>query len=403
MRGVEIVVMDDIVAVDVAEQDYRSSAGITEIRATSLPGRAAAVPEAFDTSLLLAFRVALGNWDRLRLFEVVVAGRTVGWLLGVREVTNIALRLGPLALYRYAQPRLRLFGDYGFISGGGRVDESVLSVAIFRILRDMPDGDAVYLQAVAADSPMGRVAERLRDSKRLRVRVDYSERFRHRLVPDGDFDTYLQSRSKSTRHTFRYSIRRLREHCGGDVALEVFDTPETTDEFVRVAAQIAARTYQQQRLGLGIRNEDAVRTRLRTAAERGWMKSFILRCRGEPVAYIEGYQAAGTYFAYQIGFIPDWEKWSVGTVCQLEAIRHLIDVAPVRPHTIDYFEGDSEFKRRLSNVTTSETSLWILKRGFRGWTLSLAQSVLDSVFRTIRMPAKRTLMWLTRGRLGGKE
>jgi hypothetical protein len=390
--------MDETVAVDVAEREYRSPARTTEIRATSLPGRAAAVPEAFDASLLLAFRVALGNWDRLRLFEVVVGGRTVGWLLGVREVTDIALRLGPLALYRYAQPRLRLFGDYGFISRGGRVDESELSVAIFRILRDMPDGDAVYLQAVAADSPMGRVAELLRDTQRVRVRADYAERFRHRLVPDGNFDTYLQSRSKSTRHTFRYSLRRLREHCGGDVALEVFDTPGASDEFARVAAQIAATTYQQQRLGLGMRNEEAVRTRLRTAAERGWLKSFILRCRGEPVAYIEGYQAAGTFFAYQIGFVPGWEKWSVGTVCQLEAIRHLIDVAAVRPHTIDYFEGDSIFKRRLSNVTTSETSLWILKRGLRSWTLSLAQSVLDAIFRTIRMPAKRVLTWLTRRR-----
>jgi hypothetical protein len=398
--------MDETVAVDVAEQDYRSSArtssaGTTAIRATGLPGRAAAVPEAFDASLLLSFRVALGNWDRLRLFEVVTAGRTVGWLLGVREVTDIALRFGPFALYRYAQPRLRLFGDYGFISGGGRVDESVLSVAIFRVLRDMPDGDAVYLQAVAADSAMGRVAELLRDSQRVRVRADYAERFRHRLVPDGDFDTYLQSRSKSTRHTFRYSIRRLREHCGGDVALEVFDSPDSTDEFARVAAQIAAKTYQQQRLGLGMRNDDAVRTRLRSAAERGWMKSFILRCRGEPVAYIEGYQAAGTYFAYQIGFVPDWEKWSVGTVCQLEAIRHLIDVAPVRPHTIDYFEGDSDFKRRLSNVTTSETSLWILKRGLRSWALSVAQAVLDSIFRAIRMPAKRVLTLLTRRRPAG--
>ena len=53
--------------------------------------------------------------------EMVAAMDTVG--------VDGAILVSPFALYRYAQPRLRLFGDYGFISGGGRVDESVLSVA----------------------------------------------------------------------------------------------------------------------------------------------------------------------------------------------------------------------------------------------------------------------------------
>jgi hypothetical protein len=340
-----------------------------------------------DASLMLANCIAVGDCKRIRLFEISSSGQTLGWLIGVQEVAPGALRLGPLVLHRYLQPRLRFLGDYSFVPTADWFDEAALSILVLRLSKRMR-GEDIYFQAVECGSAMSRVVAQLREMRTVRVCTEYSERVRHRLIPEGSFDAYLQSRTKSTRQTFRYSLKRLRDHCGGDVGLEVYETPQAMEDFANDAAKVAEKTYQQRRLGLGFTNAERVKARLRLAAEFGWAKSFILRCRGEAVAYIEGYQAGGTFVAYQIGFLPEWSKWSAGTVCQLEAIKHLMNVAPARPDTIDYLEGDSDFKRRMCNVSSTETSAWVFTQTNRTAALCYAQVGLNAVSRSIRPVAK---------------
>jgi len=350
------------------------------------------VPQCRDASLMIANCIALGYCERIRLFEISASGQTLGWLIGVQEVALSELRLGPLVLHRYRQPRLRFLGDYSFVPSAGWFDEAALSNVIVRLSRKMR-GEAIYIQAVDCGSAMSRVVARLREMRTARVCTEYTERARHRLIPEGSFDSYLQSLTKSTRQTFRYSLKRLRDHCGGDVRLEVYETPEAIEDFANAAAKVAEKTYQQRRLGLGFTNSERVKARLRLAADFGWARGLILRCRGEAVAYIEGYQAGGTFVAYQIGFLPEWSKWSAGTVCQLEAIKYLMDVASVRPQAIDYLEGDSDFKRRMCNVSSTETSVWVFTRTNRTAAYFYAQVGLDAVSRAIR-PAAKSLVAL---------
>jgi hypothetical protein len=362
---------------------------------SAVAARAESVPELRDAGLLLALCLAIGNFDRLRIFEVSVATQIIGWFIGVREPSKATLHIGPVTLFSYAQPRLRMLGDYGFISRSASCDAAPLSQALSLLLQQTKEYDAIFLQAVSSGSILREVVTSLRVSGAVHVRSEYPERMRHRLVPKETFDAYIQSLSKSTRQTFRYSLKKLREYCDGDLTLGVFDAPESIQNFIYEASQIARTTYQQKRLGLGFTNSTGVAVRLRIAAELGWTKSFTLRCRGSPVAYIEGYQAGGTWVAYQIGFVPEWANRSVGTVCQLEAIKYLMDAEPMRPRVIDYLEGDSDFKRRLCNVTTTETSFMITKRSFRASVYFHAQVMLEAIFRVMWRMAKAMRGWGT--------
>ena len=46
----------------------------------------------------------------------------------------------------------------------------------------------------------------------------------------------------------------------------------------------------------GLRDREKLKTTFRFAAERGWMRCYILYCKGMPVAFMVGYQYANSFF-----------------------------------------------------------------------------------------------------------
>ena len=93
---------------------------------------------------------------------------------------------------------------------------------------------------------------------------------------------------------------------------------------MRRAVAISKKTYQWHLLGLGLRKPDELERTLAAMARRGWTRCYLLECGGVATAFMIGYLYAGTYYYVDVGFDPDWEKWSVGTVLHLEVLRDLV-------------------------------------------------------------------------------
>jgi hypothetical protein len=328
-----------------------------------------------DCALLMSMCIAIGQRERLRAFDVKADGHSVGHFIGVREPFRYDIRFGPLTLFRWRTQRLRIIGEYGVVGHSGA---DLLAKALAELV--LMEG-SVTLQAIPSDSPLYEAVDALRQLNTVYVRSFYPERVRHRLVTDGDFETYLKGLSKSTRQTFRQTLRKLHENRA--VELRVYERREVVDEFASYAAIVARTTYQQNRLGLGFADAEGVTRRVRLAAENGWLRSFVLFCDGAPAAYVEGYQGGGRWFALQIGHDPKWNSVSLGTACQLEAIRYLLESAD-RPRIIDYLEGDMDYKRRLCNVHVTEATIEVAERAWRVALLPRTQATLDSAFRLVR-------------------
>jgi hypothetical protein len=328
-----------------------------------------------DRALLMSMCIAIGQRERLRAFDIKADGQCVGRLIGVREPFRYDVHFGPLTLFRWRTQRLRIIGEYGVVGHNG---PDLLATAIAELVLME---DSVTLQAIPSDSPLYEAGRALRELRAVHVRPFYPETARHRLVTGGDFETYLKGLSKSTRQTFRQTVRKLRETHA--IELRVYERPQDVEEFVGYAAAVARTTYQQQRLGLGFKDAEGVTRRVRLAAENGWLRSFVLFCDGAPAAYIEGYQGGGRWFTFQIGHDPKWSALSLGTACQLEAVRYLIE-SPDRPRIIDYLEGDMDYKRRLCNVHVMETTIEVTKRASSVSLLPRAQAILDGAYRFVR-------------------
>lgn len=331
--------------------------------------------ESMDRALLMSMCIAIGQRERLRAFDVRADGHSVARLIGVREPFRYQVRFGPLKLFRWRTERLRIIGEYGVVGHGGA---DLLATAIAELVRRE---HSVTLQAIPSDSPLYEAARALRQISAVHVRPFYPDAARHRLVTEGDFETYLKSLSKSTRQTFRQTLRKL--HQSHAVELRVYERPQAVEEFVVCAATVARTTYQQQRLGLGFTDVEGVTRRVRLAAENGWLRSFVLFCDGAPAAYVEGYQGGGGWFTFQIGHDPKWSSLSLGTACQLEVVRHLMQSAD-RPRIIDYLEGDMDYKRRLCNVHVTETTIEVTERASSVSLLPRLQAMLDGAYRIAR-------------------
>jgi CelD/BcsL family acetyltransferase involved in cellulose biosynthesis len=146
---------------------------------------------------------------------------------------------------------------------------------------------------------------------------------------------------------------------GGAVRVECFQKPESVPRFMADASAISRRTYQWNLLDLGFRDTDAMRTRLRWVAERGWLRSYVMYCRDVPVAFMWGHQFGDGYYIDDGGYDPDYAKLSVGSVLQLKLIEHLF-AGVNRPQFLDFSTGFGTHKGRFGNFSRRELNVLIL-------------------------------------------
>lgn len=201
-----------------------------------------------------------------------------------------------------------------------------------------------------------------------------------RFVRFGDsFEEYFQGLSGKTRHNVRRGRARLTKESGAEPRLVRVSRAEQVEKFVCLAQHVSRKTYQWQMLGLGLRDTAALASQMRFAAEYGWLRSYLFLVGEEPVAFIEGYQYAGTFQGTHSGYDPDFGKYSVGMLAWVAAIEDMYAENP--PRWLDFGSGDALYKRLLANcsVPAIQGYLWpatlrsrVTVAGYRAWNASTA-------------------------------
>ena len=131
------------------------------------------------------------------------------------------------------------------------------------------------------------------------------------------------------------------------------------------ATRISRKTYQWNLLGLGLRDSEGLTRQLAYEAERGLLRNYILYCRDDPVAFMIGAQAPGAIYYYiDVGFDPDYAKWSVGSMLQLKVLRDLF-ASPGTPALFDFSTGEGEHKARFGNQSRPEANVMLLPKTMR--------------------------------------
>jgi hypothetical protein len=218
--------------------------------------------------------------------------------------------------------------------------------------------EAIYLECIRTDSFFWQY---LRQSplvkKHFLFYSDHGVRPHPYIRMNGSFEDYMRKFPSKTRNNFSRRIRHLREH--GEVKLVRVTQESEIDSFVKAAAEISRKTYQFGALGLGIRDPHQLRKWLKWAAQRRWLRSYLLECGGLACAFQLSYQYNRTFLGVEVGYDPALSKLGVGIVQQLLALEDLF-----QENTPDFcdFGTYAEYKEIFANEAYLDAQIWLFRR-----------------------------------------
>jgi CelD/BcsL family acetyltransferase involved in cellulose biosynthesis len=156
------------------------------------------------------------------------------------------------------------------------------------------------------------------------------------------WESYLASLGASHRYNVRRRMRNLEKEWYVD--FELVKNEEMRAVGLKVLVELHRRRWHE-RGGPGAFNTPALigfhAELSRLALEQGWLRLFVLRLNGKPVAALYGFNYHGTFNFYQSGFDPKYSRNSVGLVTMALAIKYAIEDKVL---IYDFLRGDEPYK-----------------------------------------------------------
>jgi hypothetical protein len=315
------------------------------------------------------------------VYVVREGGKVVAYAPFVVQPWPMRFRMGEVTLFSRSFERFHLNGGPLFWVESSDERRGELVAKLFVSLRSsLTSQQLIYLEGVVEGGEVERAmaAESVRRAFKV---MEPSPRYERQLVRfPASFDEYLRSLKSQTRQNLRNSRRRLDKHLSGRLNLACYSSPDQMPEFVRRAVAISKTTYQWRLLGLGLRDPERLEQTLSSMARHGWTRCYLLECNGAATAFMIGYLYSGTYYYVDVGFDPDWEKWSVGTVLHMEVLRALMD-GDVRARSFDFSSGTGVHKKRFGNESRREANFLLVPRSARNIVLVGAMRAMNATSR----------------------
>jgi len=195
----------------------------------------------------------------------------------------------------------------------------------------------------------------------------------------GSFADYTQKFSGKTRSTLSRKVRRFREAAGTEAVFREFKRPEEMDDFFLIARQISERTYQERLLDAGLPATAEFRAGLVDRARLGQVRGFILSLGDRPVAYLycPMYRDSGILLYSYLGYDPEFEQLSPGTVLQYLTLERLFDEEEI--DLFDFLEGETPQKELFATGNTLCADLYFFRLTPRNASLVLLRHATDSL------------------------
>ncbi|MCW5661962.1 MAG: GNAT family N-acetyltransferase [Burkholderiaceae bacterium] len=343
------------------------------------------------------------DWSRVRVYVLREGPVARGLAMFILRDWPLVFRLGEIAIGSARLDRWTTVGDV-HIDPGLDVDARAAAAAqlLSAVLASLRSSEALFFEGLPVTRPTyGLLAANNRRTNALTIQMGAA--YDHQFIAfPPSFEEYLQQLGSRSRQSLKYSARKLDKDMDGQVQLVKFADAEGAIRFLTDAAAISRKTYQTKLLGLGIRDDSKARARLSQAAAKGWLRSYILYCKDTPAAFMLGFDYGGCYYYDDVGYDPDYAKWSVGSVLQIKVIEEIMGSQPRIEH-FDFSTGFGQHKGRFGNEEQREVNLLVLRRTARNQVLASAYRCAEWFGSTVvsgldRLGVKGWLKNLVRGR-----
>lgn len=179
-----------------------------------------------------------------------------------------------------------------------------------------------------------------------------------------DWESYLASLGPAHRYNVRRRLRNLTRRWR--VSFEPVRSESQRSEALRQLMALHRRRWQERGSpgafhppALAAFHEELTRL----ALGQGWLRLYLLRLDGQPVAALYGFIYRRAFYFYQSGFDPGFHKYSVGLVAMGLAIRSAIEEGA---QTYDFLRGDEPYKLLWTRAERDLVRLELYPPGERG-------------------------------------
>ncbi len=191
----------------------------------------------------------------------------------------------------------------------------------------------------------------------------------------GSFEDYRAKFSSKTRSTITRKVKKFAEHCGGEIRWRTYKNPDEVREFLALARQVSALSYQERLLGVGIPDSAAFAEQAEALAREDRLRAYLLFHGERPVAYLYCPVNDGVLVYAYLGYDPGFMQWSVGTILQWLALEQIF--AEGRFRLFDFTEGQSDHKRLFSTHQRHCAHVFFVRRTVWTRLLLTAHDGLD--------------------------
>lgn len=324
------------------------------------------------------------DWTKLRAYVLRDGEAIVGLAPFFSQDRPLKFHFGEVAVASVRLRRFSLIGDVHLALGDDPHRQAAAVDALLdEMVAELGSQEAIYFEGLPINGPTHRRLVGRGGHSGHYLTIQLGEAFDHQFItlPDS-FKEYVQHMGSRSRQSVQYSQRRLERDMEGQVRIKKFEGPQAVEEFVADASAISRKTYQWHLLGLGLRHDEQTIRSLRFAAEREWLRSYVLYCRGTPCAFMLGYSYGNCYYYDDVGYDPEYAKWSVGTVLQLKVLEELLSAEP-RPAFFDFSTGFGEHKGRFGNLARPEVNVLVLRRTFRSMMVARSYRVFSVIASSV--------------------
>jgi hypothetical protein len=339
----------------------------------------AEVPWFHCDPLVLAHRIGESGRERELLVAILRQdGRIQALAPLLVEQSHLSLKLSVVTLARYPVRMARLVGP-GFLYGRG-VDCADAARHLLQALAR--EGLPLSLEELIVPGPEhallsgeeGRamgfrfVVTREEKVRRLRLQIDHEK--------------YLSDLGTKQRNNMKRMLRGLDEGKDPQGAawapeLERIVSPSDVQRFLDDLDAIFKNTWQAKTKGYVVRNGPKDVAFLTAVAERGWLRSYLLRVQGKPVAFVLGYQYGGTFLHDETGYAIEHRDTRPGIYLNHMLVADLF--AENRPAVLDFGFGENEYKDAIGNEESDVISAFAVSKPQHQYFLR-SQQVLNRVY-----------------------
>jgi CelD/BcsL family acetyltransferase involved in cellulose biosynthesis len=173
------------------------------------------------------------------------------------------------------------------------------------------------------------------------------------------WDAYHAGLSGNLRSTLKRRAKKIAAENGGTLDVRRYRTPDELAAFHALARPLAAATYQERLLGMGLPGNAAWVERMLRAAAADAARGWLLFLGGQAVAYLYCPIDRGTVVYEYVGHDERFDGLSPGTVLMAEALKDLMGEGG---HArFDFTEGEGQHKRQFATGHVEACDLFLLR------------------------------------------